>query len=269
MLRIYSPALVLLALIVFIYSIYIFNYVLVLVEPHSNLKLYSLLLFGSNIFSQKLGIWLFIIMNWLFFWLIVSFLRTAFSDPGYFPDPLELEYNILKKNLDFPEEQVINKSDYSIDSNTSEDKKRKKILKSFHNFIDDGPLTSSEYVKHIEDINKYLASKDKNNSASELCLTIEGININNDDVFDNYRGYDLSRVNLCNFCLRLKIIRSHHCKQCGKCVLKMDHHCPWVANCIGFRNHKYFCLLVIYGFFSSLLVFLTFWEVVLMVNFIY
>merc|ERR1719198_1728950 len=40
--------------------------------------------------------------------------------------------------------------------------------------------------------------------------------------------------------------RAHFCKMLGRCVLKMDHFCPWLNNCIGFYNHKYFYLFILY-----------------------
>lgn len=50
----------------------------------------------------------------------------------------------------------------------------------------------------------------------------------------------------CKWCAKYKPDRCHHCRICDMCILKMDHHCPWVYNCIGFRNHKYFFLLLLY-----------------------
>eukprot|EP00419_Tripos_fusus_P044491 CAMPEP_0172823580 /NCGR_PEP_ID=MMETSP1075-20121228/17437_1 /TAXON_ID=2916 /ORGANISM="Ceratium fusus, Strain PA161109" /LENGTH=250 /DNA_ID=CAMNT_0013664741 /DNA_START=216 /DNA_END=968 /DNA_ORIENTATION=- len=51
----------------------------------------------------------------------------------------------------------------------------------------------------------------------------------------------------CKWCAKYKPDRCHHCRICRTCVLKMDHHCPWIYNCVGFRNHKYFFLLVFYA----------------------
>lgn len=50
----------------------------------------------------------------------------------------------------------------------------------------------------------------------------------------------------CKWCAKYKPDRAHHCRTCRTCVLKMDHHCPWIANCVGFANHKYFFLLLLY-----------------------
>mmetsp|Transcript_59737 Transcript_59737/g.169927 ORF Transcript_59737/g.169927 Transcript_59737/m.169927 type:complete len:293 (+) Transcript_59737:68-946(+) len=58
----------------------------------------------------------------------------------------------------------------------------------------------------------------------------------------------------CKWCLKYKPDRCHHCRICNMCVLRMDHHCPWVYNCIGFRNHKFFFLLLVYSAIDLLII---------------
>jgi hypothetical protein len=66
----------------------------------------------------------------------------------------------------------------------------------------------------------------------------------------------------CKWCLKYKPDRCHHCRICNVCVLRMDHHCPWVYNCIGFRNHKYFFLLLVYAVIDLIVVTVTMFDTV-------
>ena len=38
--------------------------------------------------------------------------------------------------------------------------------------------------------------------------------------------------------------RSHYCHVTNRLVLNMDHYCPWVFNTVGYRNYRYFVLMM-------------------------
>ncbi|GJJ71091.1 palmitoyltransferase ZDHHC2/15/20 [Entomortierella parvispora] len=65
------------------------------------------------------------------------------------------------------------------------------------------------------------------------------------------------RPRWCDICLIVKPDRCHHCSECDQCVLRMDHHCPWVNGCIGYNNHKFFYLFLLYASALALFVVVT------------
>ncbi|XP_060079459.1 uncharacterized protein LOC132558858 [Ylistrum balloti] len=50
----------------------------------------------------------------------------------------------------------------------------------------------------------------------------------------------------CDICKIYKPPRTHHCNICKMCILKRDHHCYILGNCIGFKNQRYFVILLFY-----------------------
>jgi len=67
------------------------------------------------------------------------------------------------------------------------------------------------------------------------------------------REWQPGKATFCKKCNILRPERSHHCKVCNTCVLRLDHHCPFIKNCVGFHNHKFFLLLLVYGALTSVI----------------
>jgi hypothetical protein len=68
--------------------------------------------------------------------------------------------------------------------------------------------------------------------------------------FELVRGLERKhdgRARFCRVCGVYKPDRTHHSSNVGQCVLEMDHYCPWIRNCVGYRNKKFFFLLISYG----------------------
>ena len=51
---------------------------------------------------------------------------------------------------------------------------------------------------------------------------------------------------ICINCENLHPENSMHCNYCNKCVQGYDHHCTFVNNCLGYKNHKYFLLFLLF-----------------------
>jgi hypothetical protein len=320
--RIYVPVMVIFLILGFVYGTYMKNYIIPLLLGDNSHQLQPMIFFAgqySKTYSYNIGLVLCIISSWSVFLMVISILKTTFMDPGYLPSPTELEFNLLKKNLDFPDVEnaqrlSINESGRDIitieDSpaerklllrsnslhnrsnsliltdkeNKSLNHKRFEFIRNFTSYVKEGPLTTPEFLQYRVKLERFLVPNtltdvsycsntslsmietSHNNSHFFDQLEEKPTQINYDDVFENFRGIDLTKLHMCPNCLRWKCERAHHCRQCGKCVLKMDHHCPWLANCIGFKNYKFFCLIIVYGLITTSLVFLSFWEVVFTVN---
>ena len=59
-------------------------------------------------------------------------------------------------------------------------------------------------------------------------------------------SHQFKRTPYCRQCGIIPPPRASHCYFCDGCVLEMDHHCPWVLGCVGYNNHHYFIVYLVY-----------------------
>ena len=57
-------------------------------------------------------------------------------------------------------------------------------------------------------------------------------------------NYHLDYV--CIPCGTLRPEEADHCNFCNRCVQKFDHHCVFINNCLGYRNHKWFLMFLLF-----------------------
>lgn len=50
----------------------------------------------------------------------------------------------------------------------------------------------------------------------------------------------------CHFCQINCPPRAYHCPVCDECILRRDQHCMFSGSCVGFYNHRYYLMALIY-----------------------
>ena len=266
---VYLPVLLLTILIVMVYLSYVFTYLIYMIRIDQEEDPTNFFLsFTTTASSAKVkGKILLYISLFLIIMLFVSMYTAVFSNPGYFPSPLELEYKLLsieqsaeknKKDGNFLTKFSANLLNGPMTSNERNDF-QKKLRMNYQDKLRDDPL-------HMKYSNEEIIDSNKRNYMETNNQMTSCVHSNTDVYLDIYKGIDITKMTLCGTCLRVKVERSHHCRQCQKCVLKMDHHCPWLANCIAFNNLKAFILLQFYGILACSLVAFTYWESIIDYN---
>lgn len=253
---VFFPVVLILSLILIIFIGYYFTYLEFQLAGGFQYRQNPIKYENQKDYYHSKGLFLLIVMCVTLPLLLISLLRTIFENPGFFPSPLDLEYKIIQKhNRNLP--MLKSNSLRMEETQLLGEGNRQNFLSNFNKIVSNGPLTNIENEVLRNDIGLVLAEDHSKSKDTSLVVDYEEIQ---HDVFEAFRNAELSKVMLCGTCLRMKVERSHHCRQCGKCVLKMDHHCPWLANCIGFRNYKYFCLTHFWGMVGTLVVALSYFE---------
>ena len=52
---------------------------------------------------------------------------------------------------------------------------------------------------------------------------------------------------VCTTCNIIRPLKVSDCYACDNCVINFDHHCFYISNCVGYRNHRYFFLMMFFG----------------------
>jgi len=173
---IYLPVIILFSLIIMISLTYFYSYLYVLLTSDKFSDISFPFINTSTRGNGKIkGIVLSAITGTSILLLILSMIRTIFIDPGYFPDPTQLEINIISKNspvrykfkMKKPQKKQKEQKEQLLEvaldgENTAVDKKsekKKEFLKSFGKTINNGPLTFYEFSNCNQKLIDYIDDK--------------------------------------------------------------------------------------------------------------
>ena len=211
---VYLPVFLLTSLIITVYLSYVFTYLKFLLTANENGNIEDFFLHHTsslNTAHLKGKILLaFSLISAIM--LFISLLRTVIVNPGFFPSPIELEYKLLGlSNPKKGENKFLTKfSDYLLEGPLTSGEKsqlQKTLRKKFANKLKDEPLNIKFTNEEIIENNKRSYMENSNIEETPSCSS------NKEIYLDIYKGVDITKMTFCGTCLRLKVERSHHCRQ--------------------------------------------------------
>merc|ERR1712032_1007317 len=156
---VFLPALLIILLILMIYSSYFICYIIPLLQNWKLTKQatdYPFAFTSTSRNSKTKGIFLGISSLIFVVFLSINLLRTIFCDPGYFPSALDLEYQIVMKNL-------IHQQELREDSQERDETEKEKEIEN-ENEND----TTKIDIKEKEDLNNYEKDHMLENEAKKI-----------------------------------------------------------------------------------------------------
>ena len=156
---VYLPVFLIFLLMTVVYVSYFFTYIVFLINPSEQPSFYPFSHTTTQKKKKTRGIILISIVSFFFILCIISMLRVIFMNPGYIPSPVELEGQIINRNL-----QKRQKSHKSFAQS----------IRKFEDMIKDGPLTNSDNIEVKKCLDDNLASNIDNNNDS--CLFVKNEN---------------------------------------------------------------------------------------------
>jgi ribosomal protein L40E len=185
-------------------------------------------------------------------------LRITFTDPGSVPDYLKIQpvvdKIITRNSLELkPIQHDASKcltpglGHRSLFKDIQINLKRNPVLGSSRGKKQGLDFKSIKSIKTETEKEGHMFEKSNSASAREYGHPSHPSEIIDTQIEAGVAKVQVPQFKVCIQCSSRRPPRAKHCIECGQCILRRDRHCYLLGSCIGFYNHKFFILALLYS----------------------